>query len=259
MNKHTASPEFSCDMASIESAEDLAERRIVLARGLSPLDSLQRRLSRRDALQFGALTAGGFLLLSQWSGSRAKAQPLPLLVWLAETSFAGVVGWFVGKLLDDVALGEKIRQDAKEVRVALPKPSGDVFHDSHAERTEIHNVQLPSTRSPRYGHHVAVNRYLRSHNEARIPDFKDINRAEIRRIVHEELLHGTLLYPCGPRTPPDADDHIRFAVTCKLYKTDPSKLRLEYCRPVNNGEIAMASFGVTSRVNPGSRDLLIAV
>jgi hypothetical protein len=125
--------------------------------------------------------------------------------------------------------------------------------------------KIPCTRS-HLNVSVEVNVRARADHRESIPSIKDLNTRELSRCTYEVKKGGAIVTPCGSRVAADQNDKAAFSSLCKdKYKTDPSKLTLEYMRPAHvkssasdEGKI-VSSYGVAYRDDPTSGDLLIGM
>jgi hypothetical protein len=219
-----------------------------------------QKLSRRDALRISVSVAAALgaavVLPAKWKRAEAGFF-IPFLAG----AFATYAAWYLAK-----SSGIKIPGDPEELRLTQtknPKPSGDRFHDRFNDGFQITNpkYRIPSTYGRDAGFYVRTDGYVRADGEDPVPEFKDLNTQELKRI-HQESLNG-LHYPCGYRAKPNTQDVAAYCETCERYNgVDPSKLRLDYVRPMNDGkdndDSQKVAFGVTSR-RTGEKDLLISV
>lgn len=213
-----------------------------------PLFGSNLRLSRRQ-IGAGLLIAGGSVFLSP---RRAEAG-----IWgfVAKAVASAAIGWFVGKVLDDI-WADKVR-DAPLLPTGEATPVvNNTFHNTFKADWQI-ELNLPCRPAiDREGYYISneIKGFLRSHDNNPIPAHKDINFIEMRSIERFERVHGRLLNPCDYRRRLDSltraeqkDERRQFAKACRRLGYDSDDFSVHYCRPFNDGGVTRAGWGVTVR------------
>ena len=228
---------------------------------------LDRSVSRRNFIKqagsIGAITAvAPTVLFTQCglSGYWADLNPE------TKEAFAGAIKWIVEYTLDKTfpRLGkgkDAILKliDELAIKRVFPRPTSNSFHNSHASKYIVTNPehQFNSQYSYRVSYYLQLDEYIRS---GTLDKLLDLSTSEIRRLRAEKGSYDTILYPVSDRERPSISSVSRYAEVAETkYKTDPSKLELEYVRYLRDRQSRplYESYGVRDR-RTGEADLLIS-
>ena len=217
--------------------------------------------SRRKVLVAMATIPPAMAVAGCWP-TQALAASAPSAFWtLGRADFVLLLTWFINKALKNT-LSSAFSIGEKDVnQVSEPKPGGTSFHDQFASIFTVNpRIVIKNTRTD-YGFYLALREFLRAHKEAQIPAVKDVNGTELRRCRHvnSENDGKYLIFPCGPRTPPDDQELTAFGNYCRQTGMKRSDFKLEYCRPFSDGESMYRGFAIRSeKLGPSGTDLLIS-
>ncbi len=220
--------------------------------------------SRRKFLRLGAMTTTVMTILPiALFTQEAKAGSIlfPWIAWTGRQAFAAGISWLVNRVLDKIFLEDDPKiADRLDVRSITPRPTGDSFHDSHADPYAVMNshYHFDAEYSSEFEYYVELSAYLRFDKANPIADSKDLSTLEIKRLAKEVKYYRTILFPCGLRERPSKDHRDGYHSTCTEYNVHPDLLELEYVRPFNDGRDLYSAYGVKI-IKTGEKDLLISV
>ncbi|HYO53814.1 hypothetical protein [Archangium sp.] len=216
--------------------------------------------SRRGVLM-GMTAISVNLATSGWAGKAVAASNSSRPYWsFARDVFVDLVSWFIREALPFHPFEIKSK-DVKSSEAA--QPGGTQFHNSFACIHQIHkSIEIVRTR---YEFFLGLDDdgFLRAHTDENIPDAKDLNGAELRRIRHiHKKNEKLLLFPCGPRESPNEPEKMNFSSHCKRSGLKREEWDLMYCRNINDGKhlyrgYAIKKKGIGSDRLDGATDLLI--
>lgn len=215
----------------------------------------------RRSLIVGMTAISACLIMTGLAGPAQAASKSSRRFWsFAPELFAELAAWFIKEALPS-RLTELPPEDLKRSEEATP--GGTPFHNDFACA-----YQIPLSFGPlktRYSFCLAVKKdgFLRAHDDENIPDIKDMNGPELRRIqyIHKKN-DKTLLFPCSPREAPNQKEKVNFSTHCKKNNLKREDWDLMYCRAFNDGKnmyrgYAIKKKGLESQLD-GATDLLIA-
>jgi hypothetical protein len=188
----------------------------------SPTSCPNGLLSRRQAIQVGAVAAGGAAL--GWPSDEAEANPL--LWWALRTTFTAALGWLVHRLLDRTFPESPDLLDVRHDARAQPSP--DAFHNRWAEPLTIGNpaYHIQAGYSLRGGCYLNVGPHVSASLQAGTFAYGDLNLPEMERSRDE--FQG-LLIPTGKREAAGQDDG-QLVAACRKYGRTPDEFALDYVR-----------------------------
>lgn len=201
-------------------------------------DSLSRRdFLRRGLIYGGIVTVSPLVLFTQGCGTvtfqsfvkEAALSAMPWLGWdrkeLVSAAFSWLAKRYVVPLLPDV---EDVRSAAIELanRLGLketnrPRPTGNSFHDSHAENYEVTNRRYYREMfSRKIGCCVKLDRYLRCGESMSVAHFGDLSASELKAMAVYDFHRQRVIIPDGRRKSLSKSERKMIAhtlLTSKLY------------------------------------------